>query len=107
MPKLVFSPLVKLNSRDLGLQVSADAVTAPLELRAPLERMGVKSAETLVSSLQSFPTAIAAPTGLDSQALATAVAGALELLRPHVDARMFAETTPERRGLGAMPPRRV
>jgi len=105
MRKVIFSPELSLNANDLGLQISDDSVRAPLELRGPLESMGVRTADALVASLQSFPTAVTSQTGLDANAAAKAIAGALDLLRPYVDARIFQSATPQRRGLGAMPPR--
>ena len=101
MKLIIFSPQQALNAKDLGLRVAAEGVYAPLELQS----MGAKTADALVASLQSFPTAVTSLTGWDSTASAKAIAGALELLRPIVDARMFESAAHQRRGLGAMPPR--
>jgi hypothetical protein len=105
MKAIIFSPQQTLTPEDLGLRVSGEAVYAPMELQAPLQSMGVRTAEALFSSLQSFPTAVTSHTSLSAGEAAGAIAGALEVLRPVVDARLFRGTTPARRGLGAMPPR--
>jgi hypothetical protein len=105
MKVIIFSPQLSLNREDLGLRVSGEAVYVPMELEAPLQNMGVRTADALVSSLQNFPTAVTSHTNLNAGETANAIAGALEVLRPYVDARLFQGNAPLRRGLGAMPPR--
>lgn len=105
MLKLLYTPELQVNSHDLGIEVTAEAVRVPLELRTALEGMGVRNAESLAAMLQGFPTAIARVTGLDLQSSQAAITGALALLQPHVDSRVLMAKFPERRGMGAMPPR--
>lgn len=106
MLKIFFSPSLHVNAINLGIEVTQDAVYAPEELRGVLQSMGVRTADALVAALQSFPTAFAASTGMDPDSIDTASGGALELLRPHVDPRVLhSRSIPQRRGLGAMPPR--
>jgi hypothetical protein len=90
---------------DLGIEIDGDVVRLPEGLRAPLEKMGVRTADSLAAVLQSFPTAMASQLGMDAATVSVATAGALEKLRPFVDQRIFAPAdAPERRGLGALPP---
>jgi hypothetical protein len=93
------------NARDLGIEVSGDTLFAPETLRKAFEAMGVRNSDALAAALLSFPTAVVAGSGLAQQDIVTATAGALEKLRPHVDAQLFAEPDPQRkRGMGALPP---
>ena len=106
MPKILYSRELKLNPVNLGLEVTPESVRVPEQLRSVFESMGVHTADTMVAVLQSFPTAIAAQTGMDATSTVSASAGALELLRPYVDPVMFqAASIGQRRGFGAMPPR--
>ena len=106
MAKILYSRELKLNAHDLGLEVTPEVVRVPEQLRSVFESMGVHTADTMVAALQSFPTAIAAQTGMDATSTAQASAGALELLRPYVDPVVFQTTNMgQRRGFGAMPPR--
>jgi hypothetical protein len=105
MLKILYSNKLRLSSQDLGLEVSAEAVKAPEELRRVLESMGVRTGEALAAVLQSFPTALASESRMDPGSFAVAKTAALEKLRPHVDPRLFQTLDPsQRRGFGAMPP---
>ncbi len=105
MSTLNYMPDLAVNQSDLGLEVRGDVVCVPAALRTVLEKMGVKSAVTLASALQSFPTAIAAQLGWNDQSAAAASAGALSKIRDLVGAaRLNAAANQPRRGYGAMPP---
>jgi hypothetical protein len=106
MPKILYTDELSLNARNLGLEVNSEVVRVPEALRGALESMGVRTADTLVAALQSFPTVLATQTGLDPASTAKASEGALELLRPYVDPTFFQSGGfGQRRGLGALPPR--
>lgn len=108
MLRISYTAERSLNAQNLGIEVGPDAILAPEALRVVLESMAVRSADALAAALTSFPTAIASHIGMDSASFAVASAGALELLRPHVDSRVLqANGSPQRRGMGAMPPRQL
>ena len=106
MPSLEYRADLKPNGLDLGIEVRDNVILAPEQLRSSLRALGVRNGDALAAALQSFPTAIAAGAGLDAREFELAVKGALEKLRPFVNARLFEPRDPgQRRGLGAMPPR--
>ena len=105
MSSIKYVPGLPVNPDDLGVEVSGDIVFLPEDLRKVLDQMGVRSADSLVSALQSFPTAIASQLGLDTRATLRATAAALTKLKLVVDPQRFtAIPETQRRGMGAMPP---
>jgi len=105
MGSIKYVPDLAVNQSDLGLELRGDVVCVPAALRTVLEKMGVKSAVTLASVLQSFPTAITVGLGWNDKSAAAASAGALSKLRDLVGAaRLNAAANQPRRGYGAMPP---
>lgn len=105
MKTITYLPTLTVNRQDLGIEVDAGVLYAPVSLRPVLESMGVSTPDLLAATLQSFPTAIGAQLGFDAQTLREASAGALVKLRVIVDPTVLEkDAAPQRRGMGALPP---
>ena len=89
---------------DFGAIVRDDRLALPVDVARGLAALSIKTAEELLSYLQTFPTAVARQLGWSVDDLDRAVDQLVVALEGHVDVRVLHPEAPVEHGLGALDP---